>query len=167
MTGMERNSDIVIMASYAPLLVNVNPGGMQWESDLIGYDAMNSYGSPSYYAQVMFSNHIGDEILNAKLEGAAPKLFYSVTRKSSDGTVYLKLVNASSTPQPVHIRLNGGKVVGSGKLISMSAKTTAATNSITQPSAVVPVESGLHDVAAEFTHTVPGFAIQVLEFNAR
>jgi alpha-N-arabinofuranosidase len=50
MTGMERNSDIVIMSSYAPLFVNVNPGGMQWESDLIGYDALASYGSPSYWA---------------------------------------------------------------------------------------------------------------------
>jgi alpha-L-arabinofuranosidase len=48
MTGMERNSDIVTMASYAPLFVNVNPGGMQWETDLIGYDTLNSYGSPSY-----------------------------------------------------------------------------------------------------------------------
>src|SRR5271170_4890153 len=64
MTGLERNSDIVIMASYAPLLVNVNPGGMQWETDLIGYDAMKSYGSPSYYAQVMFSKYLGDQILN-------------------------------------------------------------------------------------------------------
>ena len=44
MTGMERNSDLIVMASYAPLFVNVNPGGMQWESDLIGYDAMTSYG---------------------------------------------------------------------------------------------------------------------------
>ena len=167
MTGMERNSDIVIMASYAPLLVNVNPGGMQWESDLIGYDAMNSYGSPSYYAQVMFSNHIGDQILNARLEGAAPKLFYSATRKSSDGTIYLKLVNASSTPQPVRIQLDGAKAVGDGKLISMSAKTTAATNSIAQPAAIVPVESGLREAAANFTHTVPGYAIQVLELKAR
>jgi alpha-N-arabinofuranosidase len=167
MTGMERNSDIVIMASYAPLLVNVNPGGMQWESDLIGYDAINSYGSPSYYAQVMFSNHIGDEILNAMLEGSAPKLFYSVTRRSSDGTVYLKLVNASSTPQPLHIQLNGGKVVGSGKLISLSARTTAATNSITQPSVIVPVESGLHAAGAEFSHIVPGYTIQVLELKAQ
>jgi alpha-N-arabinofuranosidase len=166
MTGMERNSDIVIMASYAPLLVNVNPGGMQWESDLIGYDAMNSYGSPSYYAQVMFSNHLGDQILNAKLEGSAPKLFYSVTRKSSDGLVYLKLVNASSTPQAVRIQLNGAKTVAGGKLISLSAKTTAAT-SIAQPSAIVPVESGLHNAAADFTHTVPGFAIQVLELKAQ
>ncbi len=164
MTGMERNSDIVIMASYAPLLVNVNPGGMQWESDLIGYDAISSYGSPSYYAQVMFASHIGDEILNAKLEGAPPKLFYSVTRKSSDGTVYLKLVNASSTPQPVHIEFNGGKAAASGKLTSLSAKTTAATNSITQPTAIVPVESGVHDLAS---HTVPGYTIQVLELKAQ
>jgi alpha-N-arabinofuranosidase len=165
MTGMERNSDIVIMASYAPLLVNVNPGGMQWESDLIGYDAISSYGSPSYYAQVMFASHIGDEILNAKLEGAPPKLFYSVTRKSSDGTVYLKLVNASSTPQPVHIEFNGGKAAASGKLTSLSAKTTAATNSITQPTAIVPVESLVHDLAS---HTVlPGYTIQVLELKAQ
>ena len=48
MTGMERNSDIVVMAAYAPLLVRVDPGGMQWETDLIGYNAMSSYGSPSY-----------------------------------------------------------------------------------------------------------------------
>ena len=166
MTGMERNSDLVIMASYAPLLVNVNPGGMQWESDLIGYNAIGSYGSPSYYAQVMFSNHLGDEILKANLEGAPPKLFYSVTRKA--GTVYLKLVNASSTPQPMRIQLNGAKtIVKSGKLISLSAKTTAATNSITQPTAIFPVESGLHEVAAQFSHTVPGFTIQVLELKAQ
>ncbi len=55
MTGMERNSDLIVMTSYAPLLVNVNPGGMQWQSDLIGYDANSAYGSPSYYAQVMFA----------------------------------------------------------------------------------------------------------------
>ena len=47
MTGMERNSDLVIMASYAPLFVNVNPGGMQWATDLIGYNALSSYGSPA------------------------------------------------------------------------------------------------------------------------
>ena len=42
------------MAAYAPLFVHVDPGGMQWETDLIGYNAMKSYGSPAYYAQVMF-----------------------------------------------------------------------------------------------------------------
>jgi alpha-N-arabinofuranosidase len=168
MTGMERNSDLIVMAAYAPLLVNVNPGGMQWESDLIGYDTLHSYGSPSYYAQVMFSNHLGDEILQAKLDGAEPRLFYSVTRRASDGTLYLKLVNGSSTPQTLHIELTGAKMVGKhGKLITLTAKTTAATNSITRPTAIVPVETALDETAARFTHTVPGFAIQVLEFKAQ
>jgi len=60
MTGMERNSDQVVLASYAPLFVNVNPGARQWGTNLIGYDALNSFGSPSYYVQKMFSNNRGD-----------------------------------------------------------------------------------------------------------
>src|SRR5512140_2018093 len=68
MTCMERNSDIVLLSCYAPLLVNVsqlngNGRSMQWSSDLIGSDALTSYGSPSYYAQMMFSTLHGDEIL--------------------------------------------------------------------------------------------------------
>ena len=67
MCGMERNADIVLMHCYAPLFVNVSDLGagrsMQWKSDLIGYDALNSYGSPSYYAQKMFGTFQGDEVL--------------------------------------------------------------------------------------------------------
>src|SRR5262249_55512193 len=78
MTSLERNSDLVVMASYAPLFVNVNPGGMQWSSDLIGYDALTSYGSPAYYAQVMFSSCLGDRIMQSGLQGGGDRLFYSV-----------------------------------------------------------------------------------------
>ena len=68
MTGMERNSDVVLMHCYAPLFVNVSKisgsgRSMQWATDLIGYDALSSYGSPAYYAQKMFSTMHGDEIL--------------------------------------------------------------------------------------------------------
>lgn len=64
MIGMERNSDLVTMAAYAPLFVNVNPGGMQWVTDLIGYDTMNSYGSPTYQAQKIFSLYHGDDVVS-------------------------------------------------------------------------------------------------------
>jgi len=63
MTGMERNSDIVALESYAPLLVNVNPGARQWGTNLIGYDALSSFGSPSYYVQKMFGANRGDVVL--------------------------------------------------------------------------------------------------------
>ena len=48
MTGMERNSDIVIMQAYSELLVNLNRSATVWPVNLIGYDALLSYGSPSY-----------------------------------------------------------------------------------------------------------------------
>jgi alpha-N-arabinofuranosidase len=166
MTGMERNSDLIILASYAPLFVNVNPDAMQWASDLIGYNALSAYGSPSYYVQAMFGNHLGTEILDASLEGAGDRLFYSVTR--GNGTVYLKLVNASSLPQQVKISLAGAKdVKPTAKLVSLSAPSTATTNSITDPKRVVPVESTVKGIGKEFTRTVPGYSIEVLDIGAQ
>jgi len=168
MTGMERNSDLVLIASYAPLFVNVNPNGMQWQSDLIGYDANSAYGSPSYYAQVLFAGHVGTEIVASELKGAGDRLFYSVTRDAAKGIVYLKIVNASSAPQNLKISLDGAKdVKATAKLVRLSAATTAATNSITDPKRVVPVESTVKGVGKEFTRTVPGYSIDVLEISAQ
>jgi alpha-L-arabinofuranosidase len=70
--GMERNSDVVIMSSYAPLLVNVNPGASQWSTNLIGYDALGSFGSPSYYVQKMFSRSRGQRVLPVQVIWAGP-----------------------------------------------------------------------------------------------
>jgi len=167
MTGMERNSDIILMSCYAPLFVNVNTGGMQWESDLIGYDTLTSYGSPSYYAQVMFSNHVGDQILEARLAGAALRFFYSVTRDSKDGKLYLKMVNATASPRPLTIRLTGvSEVSKNGKIVSMSASTAQTTNTILAPKRIVPNESTIHSAARQFSHTLPPYSIQVMELEA-
>jgi alpha-L-arabinofuranosidase len=63
MTGMERNSDVVVLSAYAPLLVNVNRGAAQWPTNLIGYDARTCFGSPSYYVQKLFAENRGDTVL--------------------------------------------------------------------------------------------------------
>jgi len=165
MTGLERNSDIVIMASYAPLLVNVDPGGMQWETDLIGYNAMKSYGSPAYYAQVLFGSFLGDQVLASKVENAGAKLFYSITGDAAKKKLYLKLVNASTDAQPVAIDIDGIKIASTAKLVSLHANDTQETNSINDPDRIVPVDSTLHDVSANFHHTIPGLSIQVIEFD--
>ena len=68
LTGLERNADVVVMNCYAPLFVNVNPGGRQWAVNLIGYDALTSFGSPSYYVQKMFSTNRGDVVLPATID---------------------------------------------------------------------------------------------------
>jgi len=68
LTGLERNADVIVMNAYAPLLVNVNPGGRQWQVNLIGYDGLTSFGSPAYYAQKMFANNRGDVVLPATFD---------------------------------------------------------------------------------------------------
>jgi alpha-L-arabinofuranosidase len=164
MTGLERNSDVVVMASYAPLFVNVSPAGMQWRTNLIGYDALSSYGSPSYYAQVMFSNHLGNEVVETDIKGAGPRFFYSVTRDVAKGALYLKLVNASAEAQPLEIKLAGNaKVRTRGTLVTLKARTKEATNTIGNPENVVPATTMLNGVGPTFRHTVPPYAIEVLE----
>jgi alpha-L-arabinofuranosidase len=61
MTGLERNSDVVVMASYAPLFANVNY--KKWNPDLIDFDSSRAYGIPSYYVQQMFGANRGDVVL--------------------------------------------------------------------------------------------------------
>jgi alpha-N-arabinofuranosidase len=168
MTGMERNSDIIIMASYAPLLTNINPGALQWDTDLIGYDAVNSYGSPSYYAQVMFAQHLGNQILGAEVTSPAPRLFVSATRDAASNTIHLKLVNGSSTPQRVQIRLNGvSNVKRDATLVTLQGRTPEDTNSINDPKHILPVSSTIRNAAASFEHTMPAYSIQVLDIETQ
>ena len=157
MTGWERNIDLIVMASYAPLLVNVR--GMQWATDLIGYDALKSYGSPSYYAQCLFAAHLGDQVVKSSIDGAGDRFFYSSTLSSNTKTLHLKLVNASNHPQPLDLDLLGAKV-GAAKMYSLHAGNFQVTNSITNPELIMPVESTVQITAQ---HAVPAYTIQVID----
>jgi alpha-N-arabinofuranosidase len=166
MTGMERNSDLIIMASYAPLFVNVNPGGMQWETDLIGYDALTSYGSPSYWAQVLFGKYLGTEVVGATLSNAGPRVYTSVTRDEKQRKLFVKVVNASSDAAPLSITLDGAANLGhEGTLVTLSGKSPNATNSITHPEAVVPVEQKISIAGPKFEHKFAPYSINVLELH--
>jgi alpha-L-arabinofuranosidase len=166
LTGLERNSDLIIMSSYAPLFVNVNPGGMQWAPDLIGYDALSSYGSPSYWTQVMFSTHLGTEIVPAALANAPPRVFASVTRNNTTHKLFIKVVNATSTAQPLAIALTGvKKLAPQATLTTMSGKTPNATNSITRPDAVVPVTHTVSVAGSKFTQTFAPYSVNVMELS--
>jgi alpha-N-arabinofuranosidase len=167
LTGLERNSDLVVMAAYAPLFVNVNPGGMQWSSDLIGYDALNSYGSPSYYTQVMFASCLGDHIASSDLSGGGDKFFISAT-STANSKACIKLVNAASTPQPVNITLKGlGSGTRTAQVETLGANTTWATNSITEPNRIVPARSKLTVSGEKVEHTLPPYSIQVIEIDLK
>ena len=166
LTGLERNSDAVIMAAYAPLFVNVNPGGMQWTSDLIGYDALNSYGSPSYYLHVMFASCLGDHTLNSALEGAGERFFYSAT--SSPNKLCLKLVNATSVEQPVTLTLRGlGAETRPARIEILHANIVWTTNTIRDPKRIVPVKSTLNIKGERTPYVVPPYSIQLMEVELK
>ncbi len=167
LTGLERNSDLVVMAAYAPLFVNVEPGGMQWSTDLIGFDALNSYGSPAYYAQAMFASCLGDHTMESTVSGAGDRFFYSVTAtKGSKACV--KLVNAASTAQPISLTLTG---LGLGNhpagLDTLKGNTTWATNTIANPTRVAPVHTKLTVKDERLEQVLPPYSIQVLEVDLK
>lgn len=172
MSCMERNSDICIMSCYAPLFVNVEPGAMQWASDLIGYDVLNSYGSPSYWAQVMFSKYLGNRIVPVEAtdipkqtldrNDEANAVFYTATTDTKDGKTYLKLVNAVGNSQKLTIKLDGAKKVKSkAKKIELKSARPEDTNSIDKPRNIVPQES-TQKVGKQFPITLAPYSITVL-----
>ena len=172
MSAMERNSDIVIAHCYAPLFVNVNKGGMQWESDLIGVDALNAYGSPSYYAQCMYANHVGNKIVPIEVanmpkmavkDGELSQIYYSATTDTKTGKTYLKLVNGGSTKQNVTIYIKGGKVQKNGKQIILTSAKPEDTNSIDNPRNIVPVAKKIK-AGKKFKVNLPAYSVNVLTF---
>jgi alpha-L-arabinofuranosidase len=186
MTGMERNSDHVVMSCYAPLFVNVNPGGMQWSSDLIGYNAISSYGSPSYYAEVMFGNNIGNKVVpmageniptqtrppNKKdsvagvMPAPIPAMFYVTTQDTQKGILYIKVVNASAQAQAVTIDMKGiAKVSPKGLLTVLKSDKPTDTNSITEPEKIVPVSQPITGIGKTFTRTFDAYSINILKLQ--
>jgi alpha-N-arabinofuranosidase len=163
MTSMERNSDLIVMASYAPLLVNVSPGGMQWPTDLIGFNAGTTYVSPSYWAQCLFAEHLGDGTAQSAITGENKRFFYSSTVSSKEKVLHLKLVNAASVSQPLSIDVAGASGVRSAKVISLHGATFEATNSIDHPEAIHPVRSTVSVRDGKWVHTVPAYTIEVID----
>lgn len=164
MADMERNSDLVVMQCYAPMFVNVNPGARQWRPNLIGYDAIRSYGSPSYYAFQMFSRTRGDEILKATLTDSP--LQTSVVRDSKTGAIYVKVVNPTSTAQPLEINLQGIRSLASTAMAMTLAADPDATNTIDEPKKVVPATSQVSGVGPKFRYTFEPSSVTVLKLNA-
>jgi alpha-N-arabinofuranosidase len=163
MTSMERNSDLIVMASYAPLLVNVSPGGMEWPTDLIGFDAGTTYASPSYWAQSLFAGHLGDSTAQSSITGENKRFFFSATVSEKERVLHVKLVNAANVAQPLTIDLAGVKGAHTATLMSLHAATFEATNTLSEPNAIHPVESKAPVAGSQWAHTVPALSIEVID----
>jgi alpha-L-arabinofuranosidase len=168
LTGLERNSDVVRLEAYAPMLVNVNPGASQWPTNLIGYDALHSYSSPSYYVQEMFSRNHGDVVLPATLttEGNGSQVYASVTRDSQDGTIYLKVVNMAGEVQPVNVTIHGiGDLESAGEAIVLTSDSPQDTNTLSDPRKIVPVSIAAPGLRQSFEYRFKPYSVTVLRIG--
>lgn len=137
MTGMERNAEVVTMASYAPLFAHID--GWQWTPNLIWVDNLNIYGTPNYYVQKLFANHRGDVVLPVKLDVPDGKRLYaSATRDDAAREVIVKLVNGDNAA--VELNLN---LTGKARIIELANADRSAENSFAAPAKISPVESTL------------------------
>jgi len=185
LTGLERNADIVVMTCYAPLFTRVNPGGSQWSTDLIGYNTLTSFGSPSYYVQKMFFNAKGDQVLPVtqivpqKIPTPAGQfgfgygdtspspdepLFACASKENTSGDIILKVVNVFDVDQTLTVELKGDNIysVATGELM---VGELGDVNTVDNPFHTVPKQFIVTDASSNWTHTFPGYSITVIRFK--
>jgi alpha-N-arabinofuranosidase len=162
MTGLERNSDIVFAASYAPLLGHVTNN--QWTPNLLAFDAGNVYRSTSYYVQKLFSVNRGDEYLPSTLPSRTGTLFWSVARKTSTQEIIIKISNTAATAAPITFALPFKNVATSGSAQILTGNATAS-NTPTNPTLFAPVTSKI-TAGKTFNFTAPPVSVSVLTIKA-
>jgi alpha-L-arabinofuranosidase len=142
-TGLERNADVVTMASYAPLFAHVD--AWQWTPDLIWYDNLRSFGTPNYYVQKLFANNVGTNILPVAVNNSAVNaqngLYTSASLDNRTNEVIIKTVNVTNTVRRVQIALEGVSGIKEGQSTILTSADLKAENNLDHPMQVAPAGS--------------------------
>ena len=152
LTGVERNADIVHMATYAPLLAHVE--GWQWRPDLIWFDNLRSVRTCSWYVQNLYGHNKGTNVIPLTMDKKAVSgqegqngLFASAVLDKENNTYILKVVNTSDKSQKLNIEFKGLKKSVSlvnGKCITLHSDNSDAENTLDEPNKIVPVEKDIN-----------------------
>jgi len=145
MTGLERNADVVNMASYAPLLAHVE--AWQWRPDLIWFDNLTTIGTPNYYVQKCFSNYKGTRVVpvfsGGKTLTGQDGVYASSTIDSKAGKLYIKLVNSTDQTMPVTLALGPLPYSKTGVKETLKSPGKDDFNSISNPDLIHPVSTAV------------------------
>ncbi|AYG79021.1 Extracellular exo-alpha-L-arabinofuranosidase [Streptomyces hundungensis] len=161
LVGLIRNSDQVLMESYAPLFSHVRDN--TWATNLIAYDALTSYNSPSYYAQQLLLTRRGTVVLPTAVR-ALPGLNVVTTHDPATRRILLAVVNTSGSARRTTITLRGvARTEASASVVVLAGASPQATNTLTDPLAVLPRGGTVNGVAPTFTATFGPYSVTVLE----
>ena len=160
MTGLERNADVVEMATYAPLFAHVE--GWQWRPDAIWYDNLRKFNSCAYYVQQLYSLNKGTNMLTLTMNGKPVAgnpdqdgLFASAVFDKNTNEVIIKVVNTSDKAQDVILNLKGMKGSHATQLITFHSDNLTAENTLEEPEKIIPQTSSMTVNAPQQSVTVP------------
>jgi alpha-L-arabinofuranosidase len=165
MTGLERNADVVVMASYAPLFAHSE--GWQWTPDLIWVDNLNVIGTPNYHVQKLFSVYKGTHavpmLLNNEAIAGQDSLYASASIDRNTNEIILKVVNASGKEQQSDINLQGArKLTGKATLTQLTSEELDKVNKVGNPPAIAPVEKQIALKGKKLNLSLPPYSFSVV-----
>lgn len=168
MTGLERNADVVCMASYAPLFAHVD--AWQWTPDLIWFDNLRSVGSADYYVQKLFSNNKGTKVLPMLSQGkpltGQDGIYATAAFDKNSNEVILKVVNVTDKVQTSRVTLESTKKVASrGRFIVLKNSDLNAVNSLDDPKLISPVEKSIDVKGKKINLTVDPYSVNVIRIK--
>ncbi len=169
LTGVERNADVVEMATYAPLFAHVE--GWQWRPDMIWYDNLTSFRSCSYQVQQMYSTTKGTNVVSLLMNGKPVAgnsdqdgLFASANFDSKAGCYNVKIVNTGNKAQSVTLNLKGMKGEHTGKLITFHADDMDGENTLTDPNKYEPKTQNITVSAPTYSLSIPAKTFAIYQF---
>lgn len=178
MTGLERNADVVEMATYAPLFAHVE--GWQWRPDLIWFDNEQSARTSSYYVQQLYGLNRGDRVLPLTLDGkpiagleGQNGLFASAVLDKGD--IVIKVANTSDKAQTLPVSFKGIKTKQPLTKLSVTRlmpplkdgqPDTMAENKVGEAEVVFPISSTENiDVTKDWTAELPPYSFSIYRFS--
>lgn len=167
LTGLERNADVVRMASYAPLFAHAE--AWQWSPNLLWVDNLRVLRTPSYHVQYLFSRNRGDRVLPITLGSLSAqeekRLYASAAFDEKAGEVILKLVNATPDASRSTVDLAGAHRVSAGSLTVFKADSLDAENTFAAPERVVPQTTPFSPAGGKFEITLPANSFTLLRLK--
>jgi alpha-L-arabinofuranosidase len=163
MTGLERNSDIVALACYAPLFANVN--NEDWSPDLIYFNGTQVYGNPSYYVQQMFSLNRGNVVLPATVTVSGNPLYVSSSLVTGSGQIIVKAVNFNNSSMSTTFNVSGVTSIASTAMVVQLSGKSGDTNSFATPTHIFPVTNTINNAALNFTVTLPANSLSIFRLQ--
>ena len=161
MIGLERNSDVVAMASYAPLMAR--DGMQQWTPDLIWFNAREVLLTPNYHVQQMFAETLGDQVVESSCDSINQLVYHVVTR--TEDKLYVKLVNVSEYPETLTLQL-AGVPDGEGTSKMLTGERNAV-NTFHRKDTVVP-QAGTAAIAGGTAEVqLPAYSVVILTFDLK